>query len=116
MPGLNKLYAAVAAAAVLLILCTVIYVQQGQMKLLQAELDQVNAVKATQDKAIENLRKDIASASQTCDRRVAVKDRAIKRLRDIDGLKPGKGKDDAETAPGADPVLDALNGMLQADR
>lgn len=56
---------------------------------------------------ISNLQGEMAKSNKSCEARLKSKDRALKELKAIDGLK---GKDEKNPDSG-DPLRDALNGM-----
>jgi hypothetical protein len=64
---------------------------------------------AENTKAITALQADITKGNKTCQERIASKDSAIKRLRDIDNMR---GKDDKKVdANSGDPILSELLRM-----
>lgn len=96
-------------------------VQKGKVERLKADVAQLEGnlkecqqVNVTNIEATTALKEDVKKANRSCASRVAAKDALIKKLQEIDNLKPTGGttseKDSSVTNP--DPILDRLNKLF----
>jgi uncharacterized protein HemX len=86
-------------------------VEQGKIEKLTAEVASYKTSNADNSKAIDQLKADVQSANQTCDKQTGLLRAEIRRFNKIDSTG---GKDHAKPTTGSsgDPLLDMLNSMF----
>ena len=93
------------------------WAKDQQVKAVKVELQTAKDANASLEKAKESLREEVKKMDKSCTARINSKDTTIKRLKEIDGLKPTGGTtnetNNAVTGDSGDPILDELNGMWQ---
>jgi hypothetical protein len=73
---------------------------------------------AENDRAITAMKAEIEKLDKSCSARISSKDRAIKKLKQIDELNGGKTdeKENPGTDSGGDDIMCELNGMFKPDK
>lgn len=119
-----KAYIAGGIAALILGLGITVWIQHERNENLSDKVYSLSSANANNDKTIQELKKDINSGNKTCNQLVADLNKTIRNFKKIDnstepayeqnsvGTLDSKG---SGSSNGPDPLLDLLNGMLQAD-
>jgi hypothetical protein len=92
---------------------------QANVETLTTQLSACQGANAENIKTIDGLQIEVANANGICDSRLKTKEGLVKRLQEIDNLKPRASKNEAgNPTDAADPLLGELNGMFTgaADR
>jgi tRNA A37 N6-isopentenylltransferase MiaA len=91
------------------------WAKDQQVKAVKVELQTAKDANASLEKAKESLREEVKKMDKSCTARINSTDTTIKRLKEIEELKPGVLTNEADNDTGSDnsgdPILDALNGV-----
>jgi len=94
------------------------WAKDQQVKAVKVELQAAVDANVKLEKAKELLQEEVKKVDESCTARIGIQDRTIKRLKQIDGLKPSEvvkdEKGNAVAGNSGDPILDELNGMYLA--
>ena len=87
--------------------------QGARLDAVRTEIKVCKEANLTNQNIISNLQGELAKSNKSCEARLKSKDRALKELKAIDGLK-GKKDEKGNVAPD-DPILLRLDGMFRED-
>lgn len=87
--------------------------QGVRLDAVKTEMKVCKEANVENQKTISNLQEEIAKGNKSCDARLKSKDRALREMKAIDGLK-GKKDEKGNVAPD-DPILLRLDGMFRED-
>jgi uncharacterized protein HemX len=91
------------------------WAKDQQVKAVKVELQAAKDANGSLEKAKESLEEEVKKMDKSCTARINSKDTTIKRLKEIEELKPGVLTNEADNDTGSgnsgDPILDALNGV-----
>ncbi|MDM7320233.1 MAG: hypothetical protein P3W91_000725 [Fervidobacterium sp.] len=85
-------------------------IREDRIKLFETKLKQCEDVNIQNQKTIEELKQALEKQAKACAKRVKMKEETIKRLKEIDELKPGGNEN--ESGSHNDTILDELNSMF----
>lgn len=121
-----KAYAIICAVGIAIGAWTAWWIQgvrvghlQANIETLTTQLSGCQGANAENIRTIDGLQIEVANANGICDSRLKTKEGLVKRLQEIDNLKPRASKNEAgNPTDAADPLLGELNGMFTgaADR
>jgi len=91
------------------------WAKDQQVKAVKVELQAAKDANGSLEKAKESLEEEVKKMDKSCAARINSKDTTIRRLKEIEELKPGVLTNEADNDTGSDnsgdPILDALNGV-----
>ena len=95
------------------------WAKDQQVKAVKVELQAAKDANQTNQETIKNLKDETENLNKSCTARIQTKDKTIRKLKEIDSLKPGEVNDatgnNSVGGNSGDSILDALNGMWDTD-